>query len=312
MKTKNKIPKTFIGFLVASVLIWLLITLSKEYVTTIRFPIQYKNIAQDKLLQATPQKELEIAVKADGFKILKTRVNTRNIAINANVLSRKADAKYYLLTKNQKISIQKQLPSGIVLQEILKDTLFLDIGTLVTKKIPLKPNLKINYHVGYDLAEDITIQPDSILVSGPENYISAIEHINLSALELEDVKADFKKKVGIKVPKDTKNLKFNLKEVTISGKVEKFTEGTFEIPYRITNIPNNVTLNTLSKTVEVTFIVGLSKFNEITKNSFQVECDYKFALANNLNYLIPKLVNKPSEIKSYKIAPNKIDFLIQK
>lgn len=311
MKSKNKIPKTFISFLLASVIIWILITLSKEYVTTINFPINYYGISQNKLLQATPTKELEIVVKANGFKILRTRINTVNIAINASALIKKKNTKHYLLVKNQKLSIQKQVPSGIVIQEIIKDTLFLDVGSLVTKKIPLKPNVKINYHVGYDLSEAISVIPDSILVSGPENYISVIKNIELLPLELEDVKADFTRKVAIKMPKGIKNLKFDTKEIIISGKIEKFTEGTFDIQYKIINIPEGVVINTLSKKIQVTFIVGLSSFNKVNETSFQIECDYSLSESNKLGYLIPKLVHKPSEIKSYKIIPNKIDFLIQ-
>ncbi|MDX6747187.1 hypothetical protein SHK09_10325 [Polaribacter sp. PL03] len=311
MKSKKKIPKTFIVFLLVSILIWLLITLSKEYVTTIVFPINYSNISQNKILQATPVKELEIVVKTNGFKILRTRVNTKNITINASTLIKKKGTKHYLLVKNQKQNILKQMPSGVVLQEVIKDTLFLDVGSLVSRKLRLKPNVKIKYHVGYDLSEEIKVKPDSILVSGPENYISEINSIALLPIELEDVKSDFIRKAAIKKPNGIKNLKFESKEITISGKVEKFTEGTLNVRYRITNVPDGITLNTLSKEVEFTFIVGLSSFNKINKNSILIDCDYNMAVSNNLSYLIPKLVHKPSEIKSYKIIPNKIDFLIQ-
>lgn len=311
MKLKRKIPKTFISFLLASLLIWLLITLSKEYVISINFPIYFGKIAQNKLVQGTPIKELEIVIKANGFKLLRTRVFKKEIAIKANALIKKKGTKHYILVKNQKQSIQKQMPSGIFLQEIIKDTLFLDIGSLVTKKLALKPNLKISYHVGYDLSNKIHVVPDSILVSGPENYISAATSIELALLELEDVKADFRKKAIIKMPKGIKNLKFDTKEIIISGKIEKFTEGTVEVQYKIINVPKGITINTLSKKIQVTFIVGLSSFSKLNKNSFQIVCDYSVSESNNLGYLIPKLIHKPSEIKSYKMIPNKVDFLIQ-
>lgn len=311
MKSKKKIPKTFFGFLIASVLIWLLITLSKEYVITINFPISYQKIPQDKLVQSTPQKTLEIAVKSSGFRILKTRLSSKEITINANNLTRKSGSNYYLLTRNQKNNIQKQIPKGIELQQILKDTLFLDLGSLVTKKLPVKTNLKIKYHIGYDLSEEIKISPDSIFVYGPDSYVNNLETIELLPLQLDDVKENFTTQVQIKVPKNIKNLKFSIKEITISGNVEKFTEGSLEIPYRIVNKPKDVTINTLAKEVTVVYIIGLSHFNKITEDSFQIECDYSVSEKNNLNYLIPKLVNKSEFIKSYKIIPNKIDFLIQ-
>jgi hypothetical protein len=308
---KKKISKTFLSFLLAAIFMWLLITLSKEYTITISFPIKYTKIAQNKLLQATPVKALEIVVKTNGFSIFRTRFNTKEITINANALLKKTGTKYYLLVKNQKQRIQKQLPSGVVLEQILKDTLFLDLGRLVTRKLPLKPNVKISYHVGYDLSEEITVSPDSILVSGPESYMSELKSLALLPLVLEDVMANFTKKVAIKMPEGIKNLKLDTKEIIVSGKVEKFTEGTLELSYTVINKPKDVTINTLTKKIQITFIIGLSRFNKINENSFQIECDYSISESNNLGYLIPKLVHKPSEIKSYKITPNEIDFLIQ-
>ena len=133
MKSRNKIPKTFIGFLLASILIWLLITLSKEYVTTISFPIIYSDISQNKMLLTTSDKELDFVVKSNGFKILKTRFNSKSITIKANSLIKKKSSTYYLLTKYQKQNIQKQLPSNLDLLEIIKDTLFLEVSSLVQK-----------------------------------------------------------------------------------------------------------------------------------------------------------------------------------
>ena len=84
------------------------------------------------------------------------------------------------------------------------------------------------------------------------------------------------------------------------------------MPYKIINVPENLKINTLSKKVSIVFIVGLSHFNKITANSFQVVCNYNTSQKNNLNYLVPKVISKPDLIKSYKIIPNKIDFLIEK
>ena len=297
--------------MLASILIWLLITLSKEYITTISFPIEYGEISQNKLLLANQTKELEIVVKTNGFKILRTRFNTKSLRINIHTLIGKKGTTYYLLLKSKKQSIKRQLPSGVSLQEIIKDTLFVELGSLVTKKLAIKSNLKISYHIGYDLSEQISLKPDSILVSGPENYISKIKNIELEPIVFEDVKADFVRKVAVKVPEGVKNLKFNIKEVIVSGKIEKFTEGILNVPFKIINVPVGITINTLNKKVQVTYIVGLSSFNKIDENSFQIECDYAMSASNRLGYLIPKVVRKASEIKSYKLIPDEIDFLIQ-
>ncbi|KGL63884.1 CdaR family protein [Polaribacter sp. Hel1_85] len=312
MIKNKKISKSFIGFLIASILIWLLITLSKEYTATLTFPVNYTNIPQDKLLQKEPTKEIEIIVKSSGFNILNSRFGHKSLALNANSLNRKSSNSYYFLTRSQTSNIQKQLRSGIQLQQIILDTIYLEIGSLVSKKVPLKPNLEINYHIGYDILDAVKMKPDSILISGPEAQIENINTINLELLKLEDVKSDFSEKVKIVLPKNSSSLKVNSELTTISGKVEKFTEGNFQIPFKVNNLPDGVELTTLNKTVEVVFVVGLSNFNKVDKNFFEVVCDYNISKENNLSYLVPKVIVKSSFIKSFKVIPNKIDFLIQK
>lgn len=312
MKKTQKISKNFIGFLVASILIWLLITLSKEYTTTIGYTVSYIKIPQDKLLQSSPQEEIDIVVKASGFKIISTKFKKKPLVLSANSLNRKSASKYYFLTKNHLNNIQKQFISGVQLQEIIQDTLFLDLGTLKSKKIAIKPVLDINYHVGYDISKALKIEPDSIIISGPESKIDKIKFLETTILKLDDVKSDFKEKIEILKLENEKNIKINEASVTISGVVEKFTEGSFQIPFSVINLPENLELTTLSKTVEVVFVVGLSNFNKINKDSFVVECDYSSAEKNNLGYLIPKVISKPNFLKSVKVVPNIIDFLIQK
>lgn len=312
MKTSRKIPKTFIGFLIASFFIWLLITFSKEYSAVISYPVAYKNIQQDKLLQEAPIKQIDIAVKASGFKLLSSKFTNKTIYLESSILQRKSNSKFYLLVKNQFTKIQKQLHSGIELQEILQDTIYLNLGLLTSKKVALKPNLDIKYQIGYDLLGDIKVDPDSIVISGPEDQIKKIAHLNLQGIKLNNLKENFSQNTNIIQPSKYENLKFTTLKAIVSGKVERFTEGNLAIPFTIKNLPDGVNLTTLSEKVEVVFVVALSNFAKVSEASFTVECDFEISAKNNLSYLIPKVITQPDFIKSVKIVPLKIDFLIQK
>ncbi len=307
----KRVSKSFIGFLVASILIWFLITLSKNYVTNLTFSTSYINIPQNKLLQKEPIKELDAIVETSGFNILSSRFSKKSIVLDAKDLNEKS-AKYFFLTRNLINNIQKQVPSGIQIKEFVKDTIHLDLGSLASKKVAVIPNLEINYHIGYDASELIKLNPDSVTISGPDSQIKQIEQINLELLKLDDVKSSFSKKVKIIMPNNSNGIKVDSSFVLIKGEVEKFTEGTFEVPFKVINLPKEIELTTLNRTVEVVFIVGLSNFNKIDKNFFEVVCDYNLSKENNLNYLLPKVVIKSNLIKSFKVIPNKIDFLIQK
>jgi hypothetical protein len=156
------------------------------------------------------------------------------------------------------------------------------------------------------------VVPDSIVISGPEDQIKKLVHLNLQRIKLNNLKENFSQNTNIIQPSKYKNLKFTTLKAIVSGKVERFTEGNLTIPFKINNLPEGVNLTTLSKKVEVVFVVALSNFAKVSKTSFTVECDFKISEKNNLSYLIPKVITQPDFIKSVKIVPLKIDFLIQK
>ena len=233
MKAKNKIPKTFFIFLIASGFIWLLITFSKEYSSRITYNINYSKIPQNKLLQEKPLQELTLAIKGTGFKILTSNINKKSITLDASKLTTRGNSKYYFLLRNQITSIKNQVPSGIEVLNIEIDTIYLNLGSLKSKKIALKPNLDLEFHIGYDLLNEIKITPDSVLVSGPENQIDTLRFLNLKELSLIDVKNDFTNTVDIEIPSSLSGLKLRLKKASISGEVDKFTEGSLTVPFTI-------------------------------------------------------------------------------
>jgi hypothetical protein len=286
--------------------------LSKEYVAQVSLNVSYDELPQDKLLQKSPEKEIQIIAKGTGFKLLSTRFFNHSVQLKTNNLSKRGNEKYFFLTSNQKIHIQKQLVSGLQLEEFLKDTIYLEIGNLVSKKVPVTPNLKVEYHIGFDALKPLEITPDSILISGPEQQIKSIKSLTFLPLSLENVSANFSKTATILVPQNLKNVKYNVKEVNVNGFVEKFTEGHFTIPFKVNNLPKNVNLTTFPKEVKIVFKVDLPRFKSVSENLFTVVCDYSVSEINGFSYLMPKITSKPDFVKNVKIIPNKIEYLIQK
>ena len=94
--------------------------------------------------------------------------------------------------------------------------------------------------------------------------------------------------------------------------VDKFTEGTLVIPFKIKNNPTDKVIATFPTSVTVTYRVGLKDYNKVTPNLFLIECDYQESVENKLNFMIPKVVSKPDFIKNLHINNQKIDFFIKK
>ncbi len=310
IKHQNKIPKSFFVAIGVALFFWLLTKLSKEYQTVITLPVVYVNLPQDKLIQSEPLKKIDIQVKATGFRLLGISIVKKTIKLDASKLQRKSNLGFFFLIEHQKIDIQNQVSNNFMIGQIVQDTMYLDLGQLATKKVPVKGDFDFNYQLGFHLTKPIKITPDSVLVSGPQKQLDTLSHLQLQKLAINDISKSIKQTLTINEVSET--IKFQVKNVEIFGEVDRFTEGSFETTFEIINMPDSIRVNTFPKTIKIVYQVGLTNFNKVTSTSFKVVCDFRVSQLNNLNYLIPKVITKPGFVTSVKLMPAKIEYLIQK
>ncbi|QXP74335.1 YbbR-like domain-containing protein [Tenacibaculum sp. AHE15PA] len=305
MRNIFNIPKTFFGFLLASILFWLLINLSKEYTVEIAIDTVYTNLSIEKTIIETPIKKIPLLIKGSGFKLISTSFSNDQVVLNLEKANRKKDVDYYFYAEKLQSEVQSQLKSGIELISIQKDTIPLKIGTLHSKEVPLITNLDINFKLGHDLSSPVIVKPNTVLISGEESLLKNISFLELEPINLDNVAKNIKINASINTPP---NIKPNITSAEISVFVDKFTEGEIEIPVSIKNAPKEI--NIFPKKVKIIYKVGLKNFNKVDANLFKIECDYNQVKNNQATYLTPKLTELPDSISVVRIVPKKIDFLI--
>lgn len=293
-------------------MLWFLTKLSKEYESTVTYPVTYQNLPKDKLVQEVPPAEVDIHIKATGFKILSGKLFPRTLEINAGNLSSKSKTDYYLLLPQQRLAIQKQMNNGVSIDHFIQDSVSMSLGVLSRKIVPVKLISDLSYEAGYHINGAIELEPDSVVVSGPESILDTLQFIATSNYIESGISEPVHKELSLQTFESDQNVNFNVEKVTIDFSVEKFTEGTMKVPVVVVNLPEDLTINTFPKEVELTYKVALSQFNQIQSTSFVIECDYQLSVENDLSYLIPKLTKQSDMVKNVKIAPNRIDFVIEK
>ena len=310
-KKNNKRLKVFLLFLTLSLLFWLLIKLSKDYISDVEFNLVYTDIPQSKLLHNDPDQKIVLTVKTVGFKLLKygLKPRTLNYSLDEMEFKKKSDL-YFSLTKSNINFLQAQLSAETTVLKVEPDTLFFDLGVKKSKKVKVITHIKINFKPGFNLTKQKVINPSTIVISGPSKAIDTIYEVHTEEFELKDVSDSFEEKIKLVNPSNAISLSIN--EIVIKGKVEKITQGTFILPYRVINLPKKYLISSYPKEVKVVFQVALNDYNKISENSFKIQCDYKHTADNNLDYLIPKIVEKPDILFDVKVIPNKIEYLIKK
>lgn len=306
----NKKLRVFLLFLSMAILFWMLIKLSKNYIADVEFNLVYTEIPKNKLLQNEPSEKIKLTLNTIGYKLLKYSFKTRNLNYSLTDLKRKEGSLYYSLTKSKLNYLQAQLSADTKVLKVEPDTLFFDLGVKKSKKVPIISNANLQFKPGYNLVKKYTLYPDFVTVSGPTKFIDSIKEIKTEKLDLIDIFSSFEQELKLLVP--NKEVALSSKETIIKGQVEKITEGSFQISYQVINLPKNYFISTFPKEIKVVYQVALTDYNKISENSFEVICDYKETEDNNLDYLIPKIVEKPDILFDVRVIPNKIEFLIKR
>jgi hypothetical protein len=144
-------------------------------------------------------------------------------------------------------------------------------------------------------------------VVGSEAEVNKVKSLSTKTLELSDVKTEINQSVEI----DTsgyRNIEIFPKRVSVSGKITRFTEGTIEVPIRITNKPSAIAINYFPKTVKLAYYVDLDNYNAIKASDFIVECNYT-DIKDDQTYLVPKIVMQPDFVKRTNLKQKRIDFI---
>lgn len=306
---KNKRINVFILFLLSAFVILMFTKLSKQYTNTIAFEIEKINVPEENVI-LNDSVFLNITLKTHGFKWLSYYLSQPKIKIDFTNDVYKEEA-VFVYNKSKAYLNNTQFDKEVELLSMSPEKLTFRYGVNLVKKIPIKINADINFSPGYDNSSPFRVEPDSIVIVGPNILVSEFEYIETETLTIADVRADLNEKIKLKLPNNNTDLKFSIDYVLLKATVEKFTEGTLKIPVMVINAPKNSGIKYFPKTVSVSYYVSLSNFNAIRSKDFKVVCDFS-KTNENQSFLIPELVKQPKAVKNVKIGQKRIEFIITK
>ena len=306
---KNKRINVFLLFLLSAFVILMFTKLSKQYTNTVAFQIERINVPQENVI-LNDSILLNITLKTHGFKWLSYYLSQPKIKIDfSNDVYKEGDV--FVYNKSKAYLNNTQFKKEVELLSMSPEKLTFRYGVNLVKKVPIKINSNINFSPGYNNSSILTVEPDSIVIVGPNILVSEFEYLETDTLTITDVRVDLNEKIKLKLPKNNSDLKFSRNYVLLKAKVEKFTEGTLKVPVTLINAPKNSGIKYFPKTVSVSYYVSLSDFNSITSKDFKVVCDYTKTNGNQ-SFLIPEIVKAPKAVKNTKIGQKRIEFIITK
>ncbi len=306
----------FSFFLFVSVVLWLVLALSKAYDDEINYPVSYRNFPPSKVLIADVPDHLKLSVKASGFTLLRYRLSSRYIPISFSVNSFKMNrlagpdsVSFYIETRYALEHISSQLSSDFLISKISPDTLVFRFSGVVSKKIEVVPSFTYQLDKQLILMDKFVVTPDSVTVSGPDLIIDTLSAVYTVKDDLGIVSKTKSFEVDLQ---GIKYVYIKESEVSVLFKIEQFTEKTVQVPVEILNLPQNTRMQAFPRTIQLTCQVGLSNYEKLDGSMFRASIDYLDSDVNQDNKLKISLTRQPVFVQAVKFNPKTVEYIIEK
>ena len=260
-------------------------------------------------------KELNLNVSGRGYTLLRDVFTASQHPIILRAMSLSYDSinsdsnNFSVQTRSLKEIIQRQLGTEITLNYITPDTIFYEFSPIERKKVPVEPNLDIEYASQYMLGSGVTSKPDSIIVSGPHSLTDTIKKVQTVYKKFSKVDKSFSVDFNL-IP--ITGVYFVKKQVAIFVPVEKFTESFIMVPVIVINLPDSMEMKTFPASIKINYIVSLRNYNKVRPQQFRAIVDYRNINSSINNKLKVTLERQPAFVKSVSFRPKTVDYIIEK
>lgn len=284
---------------------WLLLKLSKEYEQAVVFSIDY-DLPIGKAFADTPPATATVMLKASGWTFIKMMLRPQVATIRYPV----QDAEVFVINPNTlRTALGARLYQDADIVDIRYDAVSLPLASKSVRRLPIVVPQRIDFLREYGLLDTPRIEPDSIWVSGPSSILDTLRFWATDSLVIEDLSQDLSTILSLNTP--AQGLTVENKTVTVTIRVQRFTEKTFQLPIGI-YAPALDSVRIFPERATVKCIVGLQDYARLSSDDFSVVANVQAANAGaSGNTVLLELARKPDYIQSYTITPRAISYLIQ-
>ncbi len=307
-KIKKGNLKLFGTFLGAAFLFLLLTKLSQVYTQDIYLDIKLSNLDDELVIVNDSTTEAKVTVQAKGFSLLKYMFNnTKTISIDAKAETFKKNNTLFWDIKNKKYKLNPLIGSSIEILDIKPDTITFQYDVLSSKIVPVLLNKDISFTEGYDVLDDFKLSKDSIKIVGSRDIVETIENVQTETFQQKNINKDISKILSLNT---LDKIEYIPKEINISGKIRRFTEGQFTLPITLINTPIDKKVNIFPKKVDVIFYIDIENFKSIKPEDFKLVCDFNSIETESQSNLDIQIINSSNVIKRVRLTQNSVEFVI--
>lgn len=289
-------------------------SLSKEYTISVSFPVKYTNLPADKLIVNQLPEIIDVEISSSGFHLLLYKIKQKKETIMLDINDAKSTRvknNYFIDCNNHLDKVTSQFSSAIEVVHIKPDTIFINYNKKISKTVPVKVNVNIEFAEQYQQTDSIQIEPKTIEVMGTKEALASISFVETALTNLKNVDKTILMDLKLVKTPVMKQVEFSQNSVKAKINVTKFTETLIELPVEVENLPSGLNLKTFPDKISVKYQVAYNDYGKINPSDFKIAVDYS-KIEQGSNKLKVQVIKFPANVRSVKLSNEKVEYIIRK
>ena len=287
-----------IGAILIALFLWFHAVTEQEYEVKREVPIQIIGTPGDLILSQPIPEEASIRLRGKGKQLIIPYFSPVRVLVPAAGAER---GPLTVALSGENVDITHG--NGTALTDIVSPRrLDLTFDTLARKQVPVQSRITLAPLDGYVQVGPITFSPDSVLVTGPAQFVNLIVSVQTDSLVYSGLKEPVTDQVHLVDPEGF-NVTYIPHQIEARSQIQRLVQRTVEgIPVTLTNIPRGLSAHLEPGTLSVTISGGEDYLEALTKDSFSAFADYGRA-GRRASVRINARINLPPEVELISASP---------
>ena len=248
--------------------------------------------------------ELNLRVKGEGWRLVSINVGPET----EFRVSVGGDSGWHHINMYNFLESNRWLLSDVEIINLYPDSLNFYVEKIFSKKLPVVPNLFLEFKPGYDLASEIILQPDSVFVKGPFSYLKSRNEIYTSEKKLIGLDS----KISTETTLEKLNgFQYNTSSVEAFLDVQRIVDKQFDdITVEVRDIPQGREVVLLPNKISLNVRGGIEILGKLKPELFHTYISYQTLLRDTTGSVVPKII-LPKNVSLQFSKPDRLRYVIR-
>lgn len=297
----------YLVFVIISFAFWAILSLNNLIQDNYKVRFRITGIPQGVTMINDYPREFNVTVKNNGYVLLKYMIGD-NPEITVD-FKEYANGNGQILISRQELEdmLVAEFGSGTSIVSFSPESLSIKYTSLPGKKVPVEIFGDYVANFQYVVNGEIVAVPDSVTIYSDAGNLSAINKVRTEKIISRNLTDSLYVKIAIQNIKDVRAVPDS---VDVMIPVEPLVTKRSSIPVIVKNLPENVSVVVFPSSVQVSYLLPMSLYNERLDDKFEASVDYDDIQGNKAKLPV-RIEIAPEIYQNIQLETDSVEYVIE-